>query len=151
IDAYGNPTQILQTNYTGLPGTQPTQQSTNISYLHSSVPGYTGKWILNRPFQVNAGDGGANPMTTTAYSYDYYTTQFTNAAGVTQHDAFFDTFYTLRGNVYQKVVGINPDPQATTTYYYDTAGNAVKVVDPNSHATQATFDTSTNYTFPKQV
>jgi RHS repeat-associated protein len=156
-DQYNNQTKLCEYPYgDGAPGSVPTR-CTHTTYLTSNTVGgvsfdYDSDstiHIRNLPEErwVSTDLAGNQKKAITTYEYDNYTADAVNLhepllarTGISGLDSSFTATKKTRGNVTattQKLIQANKD--INTYQQYDVAGNVLKVIDPEGHATTFTF------------
>jgi len=135
-DNYGNVKTKKEYDYDGS-----LLRTTSYSYLHESQQAYVTAHILQR-VSAETISGPVGPGSQTQYEYDNYA-HFTGgmqASGAVQHDANYNTNYSVRGNVTATNQWRNTDNTWLSTYYeYDDAGNVLETQDPRGGVTQTSY------------
>jgi RHS repeat-associated protein len=108
-----------------------------MTYLHDSNANYIPKNIVNRVTNAQTKNAAGTKIAEMITAYD--STSLTSVTGITNHDdAGFGTGFTLRGGptVIQRWTGSS---YLSTTYNYDTTGQALSTSDPKGTVTQFSY------------
>ncbi len=143
LDAYGNITQSVQTDWGG--GASRTYNNT---YVTSSA--YVSRYIRNRLVSSTLSPYGVSGLTLVTNTYDSY-----GCAGVyglsdlpsaLEHDSNYGTSFVTRGNVTAR-----DDQSGHSCAAYDVGGNVIKSMAPNGTVTESGLTGSSNWSAPSTI
>ena len=161
-DQYNNLTDKYEYDFgstTAVAASCPTPGSNFARHTHSqflttnSIGDYTAANILTLPTLTSVAGPSGTLATETLYSYD--NNPVSNAPSIVGHDNTKFAGGGVRGNattVSQCINAPTCNSFAANGFYYDIAGNVVKIADPNNNATTYTYgDPKNTYANPTTI